>query len=176
MPRRQYRCPAHGSDDTATQMLHSPFPSRNARGLSSATYRAHHAPPSPPHAKVARSTTTITSLDCVARCQEPARSTKEDELITVGTRADIHPRSTFPRPDEPTARARTARSTPSTRLPVSRPGYSTLRTHTENWQSTRQERPRCSLRESVVMIASSPVTEVRPSPSSTRYDRRMFQF
>jgi large subunit ribosomal protein L44e len=26
------------------------------------------------------------------------------------------------------------------------------------------------------MIASSPVTEVRPSPSSTRYDRRMFQF
>jgi hypothetical protein len=85
-------------------------------------------------------------------------------------RANIYLRSTFPRPDEPTARARTARSTPSTRSPVSRPGYPSIRAHTESWQSTRQERLRCLPRESVVMIASSPVTEVKPSPSSTRYD------
>jgi hypothetical protein len=90
--------------------------------------------------------------------------------IATGMHADIHLRSTFPRPDEPTARARTARSTPSTRSPVSRPDYPSIRAHTESLQSTRQERLRCSLRESVVMIASSPVTEVRLSPSSTRYD------
>jgi hypothetical protein len=60
-------------------------------------------------------------------------------------------RSTFPRPARPTARARPARSTPSTRSP-----------------STRLERLPFSHRESVVTIESSPVTEVRPSLSSTR--------
>jgi hypothetical protein len=60
-------------------------------------------------------------------------------------------RSTFPRPARPTARVRAARSTPSTRSP-----------------STRLERLRFSPRESVVTTESSPVTEVRPSLSSTR--------
>ena len=77
-------------------------------------------------------------------------------------------RSTFPRPDEPTARARTARSTPSTRSPVSNPTFLPSHPHTEFRQSTRLERLRCSPRESVVMTASSPVMVVRPSPSSTR--------
>jgi hypothetical protein len=78
-------------------------------------------------------------------------------------------RSTFPRLAVPIARARIARSTPSTRSPVSSSTHPSNETQTENRQSTRQERLRFSLRESVVMIASSPVTEVRPSLSSTRY-------
>jgi hypothetical protein len=83
----------------------------------------------------------------------------------------MHFRSTFPRPDEPTARARTARSTPSTRSPVSSPTDHPSCTPTESQQSTRLERLRCSPRESVVMIVSRAVTEVRPSPSSTRGPR-----
>jgi hypothetical protein len=95
---------------------------------------------------------------------------RNDTLLT-GYLLTIRLRSTFPRPDEPTARARTARSTPSTRLPVSSPAHSPIRPYTKFRQSTRLERLRCSRRVSVVMTASSPVTEVRPSPSSTRYDQ-----
>lgn len=88
----------------------------------------------------------------------------------MGHMLTMHLRSTFPRPDEPTARARTARSTPSTRSPVSNPTCHRFRQHTESPQSTRLERLRCSRRVSVVMTASSPVMVVRPSPFSTRYN------
>merc|ERR1712098_607250 len=66
---------------------------------------------------------------------------------TPPTTARNQPRwSTFPKPDAPTARARIAESTPSTRS-----------------RNTRQERHLFSRKESVVMIASSPVTVVRQS-------------
>jgi hypothetical protein len=67
---------------------------------------------------------------------------------------DIFLRSTFPRPVTPTARAGSAASTPSTRSP-----------------STRLARPPYSPRESAVTTASSPVTVVRLSLSSTRRPR-----
>merc|ERR1711964_40051 len=72
--------------------------------------------------------------------------------FTPTTTARNQPRwSTFPRPDEPTARARIAESTLNTRS-----------------RNTRLERHLFSRKESVVMIASSPVTVVRQSLCSTK--------
>jgi hypothetical protein len=142
-----------------------------ARNLS----RPPHSPP-PPYAKVrdppppSYRSTVLHAVNDFRRLNRDTNWSQPEYVLI------IYLRSTFPRPDEPTARARTARSTPSTRSPVSRLKRPTLCARTEYWQNTRQERLRCSLRESVVMIASSPVTEVRPSPSSTRYDQPSLSF
>jgi hypothetical protein len=108
---------------------------------------------------------------CIPICWRSPRTRRATNHLRREYLLTMHFRSTFPRPDEPTARARTARSTPSTRSPVSSPIDYHFRTPTESQQSTRLERLRCSPRESVVMIVSRAVTEVRPSPSSTRGPR-----
>jgi len=82
-------------------------------------------------------------------------------------------RSTSQRPDAPTARARTAESTLNTRLPNTKPERSAKLTNSKfrGQHSNMYLRPRCSLKESVVMIESNPVMVVRQSLSSTRRPR-----
>jgi hypothetical protein len=92
---------------------------------------------------------------------EPGCRADPSRPAITSTRADrrrpfsVAARSTFPRLAGLTARARSAASTPPTRS-----------------RSTRRARTRSSPRVSGVTTGSSPVTEDRRSPSSTRRPRR----
>jgi hypothetical protein len=80
-------------------------------------------------------------------------------------------RSTSQRPDARTARARTAKSIPNTKSHNTKPArYDFIYRPVKD--TADSHRQLCSRKESVVMIASSPVTVAKRNPCSTRRQRQ----